>query len=185
VAGTSGIQLVTWGLTALGTAVSLVWNWYNAHNSGKIARTLREEQYKSGQWTRIRGKIDGSMDALSDAVDALLAQVKIDSTNTAASGFIQQAVSQAHDRLAQELGDASASIHCAGNDWEVTAYGKNHAGETSWDLVVRALGDFDAATTSADRIAALNTARVFVSEIKGAVNERLRIQDNVLDPARI
>lgn len=184
-AETSGIQIVTWGLTGLGISVSLGWNWYNAYNSGKLAQTLREEQYKSGQWTRIRGKIDGAMDALSDAVDALLAQVTIASDNTAASGFIQQAVSQAHDRLAQELADASASIHCMGNDWETAAYGKIHGSETSWDLVVGALGEFDSATTPDNRIAALKKARAFTLEVKGAVKERLRIQDNFLDPARI
>ncbi|MGE7205315.1 hypothetical protein ACQKJZ_06510 [Sphingomonas sp. NPDC019816] len=179
------VQLVTWGLTATGTVVSLGWNLFNFLRSGRIAKTLREEQYQSAQWTRIRGKIDAAMEGLVDAVDALVAQVSAANGNTAAAGVIQQAVSQAHDKLAVELGDAAASAHCAGDDWAEAAYGTQHGLETSWDLVVAALETFDTANLPADRIAALKKARTYVGEIKLKVNDRLRIQDYQLDPARI
>lgn len=181
----TGIQLVTWGLTATGTAVSLGWNLFNYLRSGRLAKTLREEQYRSAQWTRIRGKIDSAMEGLIDAVDALVAQVNVASDNAAAAGVIQQAVSQAHDKLATELADATASVHCVGDDWLDAAYGAQHGSETSWDLVVGALETFDTATLPAARIAALKKARMHVGEIKLKVNERLRIQDYELDPARL
>lgn len=181
----SNIQLVTWVLTATGTITSLGWNLFNYRRSGRLAKTLREEQYQSAQWTRIRGKIDGAMDGLIDAVDALVAQVAVAGDNTAAAGVIQQAVSQAHDKLATELTDANASAHCAGHDWLEAAYGAQHGSETSWDLVVGALEAFDNASVPVDRIAALRKARGHVGEIKLMVNDRLRTQDCQLDPARL
>lgn len=184
-------QYVTWALTGTGIAASLGWNLINSIRSTWIAAELRKEQYKSAQWARIRSRIDVASDGLVDAVDALVAQVNAaaqsmpTSAQPAVAGMIQMMVSQAHDKLSIELSEASASAHCSGTDWEQAANGKQHGTESSWDMVLNELNEFDVAAAATDKMKALQKARGYVVEVRSTVNQRLRTQDNELDPARL
>lgn len=181
-------QEVGWALTSGGIIISLGWNFFNQHRTGRIATELRKEQYHTAQWERIRGKIDAGVDGLVVAGRAILKQAQeLDDAATQNFSFdiLNGLVVDAQDELALALEEADASDYCLGKDWLAAANGPSQGWETAWDTVVASLAEAGGTQIKAERVAALSKLREPIRSIKTMVQERCRIQDLTLDPARL
>src|SRR3546814_12594304 len=100
-------------------AISLGWNWFNQRQTIKTAKSLRVEQYRSAQWTRVRSKIEQAVDGLVDAGFVVQKQAQtMDSKkpeNTSID-LLNLTIVQAQDQLASALDEAECSAYCDGNE---------------------------------------------------------------------
>lgn len=181
-------QVVGWTVTGIGIAISLIWNFFNQWKTNDTASKLRAEQYHSGQWARIRGKIDTAVEGLVDAafdVEKQIHAMDPDKTENAAIQLLNLKIVQAQDKLASSLAEADRSSYCLGSDWAAAANGKLIGYETSWDLVIDAFARAQAATEKAEKLAELGKVTELIRQIGAAVADRCRIQDVELDPVKI
>lgn len=183
-AAPTAINYVTWTVAIIGIGSSLIWNLVNTVRSNSLAQRLRVEQYRSSQWTRIRGQIDKALDDLIGSSTLVVDEaIKLDDSDTKLN-FFNRIVVNSQDELCTALREADLSSYCEGDTWEACASGTAHGSETSWDLVLHYITVAQEATCKADRIAALSKIRTPIQEIRRVVNDRMRVQDHELDPHR-
>lgn len=184
----SASQLIGWGLTALGITISLGWNWFNQRRTIKTAELLRIEQYRNVQWTRVRGAIEKAVDGLVDAGFVIQKQAQsmdADQPGNDSIDLYNLTMIQAQDKLASALGEAERSAYCNGTEWASTANGVLVGQECSWDLILAAIAEAQAAPTKLEKLSALAKISEPISQIRIAVTDRCRIQDMEIDPERI
>jgi cellobiose-specific phosphotransferase system component IIA len=181
-------QTIGWIVTGVGIAFSLAWNGFNYIRTQKIAEQLRAEQYRAGQWARLRNRIEGALDELVDASKAVVQQAQKldgDSLETRIVGVFFLLLVDAQDKLASALEEANLSIYSAGENWCDAANGPKYGSETSWDNVLRIMAEAEAAASKFDAVEALKSLKDPIGEIRALVNERCRIQDLLLDPEKV
>lgn len=178
-------QIVGWSVTVGGVLISLVWNLINTWRSNGLAATLRIEQYHYNQWVRIRDRIEKAMDELVDASRLAVRQAQNIEDAGGQIDLFNMAMVDAQDALASALEDADASEYCSDIKWSEAAVGTAHGSETSWDLVLKYVGEAQAASDKPARVAALGRLRDPIAEIRAAVSAVCRIQDRELDPNKL
>lgn len=181
-------QTIGWIVAGVGIAISLVWNGFNYCRTQAIAKQLRVEQYRAGQWARVRARIEGALDGLIAASKASVHQAQqLDETNfqTNVVGIFLLLLVDAQDELASALEEAKLSPYCEGENWCDAANGVKNGSETSWDNVVGIMAEAEAAETKADMVRALKSLKEPIGEIRALVNENCRVQDLLLDPETI
>ncbi|HEV7287744.1 hypothetical protein [Sphingomonas sp.] len=181
-------QAVGWSVTGIGIVISLGWNFYNSWRTRKVAEQLRTEQYRAGQWARVRDRIESALDDLVDASRVVVHQAQqLDESNFQSKvvGVLLILLVDAQDKLASALEEAKLSAYCEGDHWYDAANGKRQGSETSWDNVIRIMAEAEAAGNKSDMVAALKALKSPIGEIRTAVNQCCRAQDMLLDPEKI
>lgn len=180
-------MLIGWGVTGVGILISLGWNLFNHFRTGWTAERLRQEQYRLSQWTRLRDRIEQGLDGLVTTSRAIVrqAQEMPDSPESPGLDLLNQVMVDAQDELAIALEEASVSAYCDGDHWRYGANGPSIGTETAWDVALGILAEASAASTKDAKILSLKKLRQPVNEIRVMVQEYCRVQDSLLDPAKL
>jgi hypothetical protein len=178
-------QIIGWSLTGIGIAASLVWNLLNRRHTNKVAVDVRVANFRGDQWAGSRGKIEGALENLAQAIEAIVVALpdRTDPTFDAKFQFHNLTLMIKHEAFFEALSDAAGnSEYVTNRNWTDLALGTKTGNESSWDKIQTALEAVGTAATNPETREALAPVRAWFQDIRRGVVVAIRSENMLHDP---
>ena len=161
-----------------------LWNFKNAQKSERV----RREGFALSEWQALRARLESRLDEFIDTARevALLGDKSLAEAEPLWR-MMNRVLNFANDRLAVGLQEAQESGYAAVEaEWEIAGEGSLVGGESSWDRILKLLGEVDRAVgRSEEPFADLAEIMPLVKEIEKSVRGSIRTATLAHDPDKI